>query len=251
MKKFLQFSVLMLWLVAVSCSKENNQGVTDPTLENKQPTGSSAAHFLQQQTFQGLVIEISYVQGFRPSQSAINNLIAFINKHCHKPAGIEVVENEIPSPGTSPYTITEILGLEDEVRTQYNTSNTLAMHILVLDGASAQDTGSKVTLGTAYRNTSMAIFQNTIINFSGSATGQGRIFFESAVLTHEFSHLLGLVNFGTPMLSDHQDEPNGNHCTTQNCLMNFQIEAGTMLLSSGLPELDALCLADLRANGGK
>lgn len=251
MKKLFQFSVSILWLLAVSCSKESNSGLADLTLENKQPTGSSATHFLQQQTFPGLVLEISYVQGFRPSQAAINNLIAFINKHCHKSAGIQVVENEIPAPNASPYSLTEVVSLEDENRTQYNSANTLALHILVLDGASVQDTGNKVTLGTAYRNTSVVIFQNTIINFSGSATGPNRIFLESAVLTHEFAHLLGLVNFGTPMLTDHQDEANGNHCTTRNCLMNFQIESGGMVPSSGLLELDGLCLADLRANGGK
>jgi len=249
MKKLPLFSVLCLWLCVGSCSDDSN--VKSPTLENKQRTGTSARHFLAPEAFSGLVIEISYVQGFRPSTSSVNNLVAFINKHCHKPAVIQVIENEIPSPNASPYSVTELVSIEEEVRTQYNTSNVLALHILVLDGASDQDEGNKVTLGTAYRNTSMAIFQNTIKNFSGTPIGPEHVFLESAVLSHEFGHLLGLVNFGTAMVTDHQDDANGNHCTIQTCLMNFKIDSGGMGINTGLPELDALCVADLRANGGK
>jgi len=69
-----------------------------------------------------------------------------------------------------------------------------------------------------------------------------------------------LVNLGTPMVRDHEDEnaedageatPN-RHCDQENCLMYFQTVAdATNTDMNGLPTFGEFCLEDLRANGGK
>ena len=73
-------------------------------------------------------------------------------------------------------------------------------------------------------------------------------------MNHEFVNILGLVNNGTTPQSTHQDTPHGAHCSDDTCLMYYQADTSDMisnLLGGKIPELDAACLADLKANGGK
>ena len=77
--------------------------------------------------------------------------------------------------------------------------------------------GDPNVLGIAYRNTSMAIFQETIARHTGGALEPSAATVEGTVAAHEFGHVLGLVNNGSPM--EHQDEPHGRHCDNEDCLM--------------------------------
>jgi hypothetical protein len=74
------------------------------------------------------------------------------------------------------------------------------------------------------------------------------------VYNHEFGHLMGLVNLGTPLQSAHEDANSDNHCNVDGCLMFFEINGGNvldMMNMTAIPELDPQCIADLQANGGK
>ena len=57
------------------------------------------------------------------------------------------------------------------------------------------------------------------------------------------------------MQTDHQDEANGAHCDVEDCLMYWKAATsggvGDILGMSSPPGLDAQCIADLQANGGK
>ncbi|MGI8601296.1 MAG: hypothetical protein ACR2KB_18720 [Chitinophagaceae bacterium] len=72
----------------------------------------------------------------------------------------------------------------------------------------------------------------------------------STLFQQEFGHLLGLVDQGTPMQQPHKDHENGSHCDNPSCLMYYAVEypSGPANIS---PVLDAHCIADLKANGGK
>lgn len=246
--------VLFLAVLAFSCSKESDD-VTDPKSANRKTTGSSANDFLSNDEFNSLTIELIYVDGYKPNQTSINNLKGFIEERTYKTGNVSFVEKTISSPGITEYNVQKVADLEDDYREAYNFGDDLAMSILFLDGKSDQDEGNSVVLGTAYRNTSIVIFQSTIIESSNQSGEPDRVVLESTVLEHEFCHLLGLVNFGTPMQEDHQDEENGNHCDVESCLMNHQVVVGRSILGpaseSAIPGLDAKCLADLQANGGK
>ena len=109
-------------------------------------------------------------------------------------------------------------------------------------------------LGVAYASTSMCIFEETIIDNTGGLGQASRADVEEGVLKHEFGHILGLVNLGTALQTQHEDGQHAKHCNVQDCLMYYAIETGDFfasLLGGGVPELDAQCIADLRANGGK
>lgn len=74
------------------------------------------------------------------------------------------------------------------------------------------------------------------------------------MLEHEVGHLLGLVDLGSPMQTNHKDVAHGNHCNNSGCLMYYTSETTDILgflLTGAIPTLDANCIADLKANGGK
>ena len=185
----------------------------------------------------------------------MDNFEIFLKERLHKPDGVSITLTEISSPGQDVYSIADIRSLEDDIRLAYNQDGTIKVFGLFLDGEYSENTENGSVLGVAYRNTSFGIFADTIREFSGQPFAPSTTVLETTVMNHEFGHLLGLVNAGTPLQSAHQDEPHGRHCTTGNCLMYWTAETGegliNMISGGTIPELDAACLADLQANGGK
>lgn len=251
------YGLIVLFILA-SCSKDddsNELGRLEAT--NRLSTGDSARDFLTEEHFTDIVMEVVYVEGIPPSNAALGNLVKFIDQHCYKPGGVEILKRAIPSPGKELYTIDQVDSLERQLRTQYNSEKRLAMFVFYLDGSykktdqSSEKSNSSVVLGVAYRNTSFVVFKEGVNKLVVSES----IALESTVLRHEFSHLLGLVNVGTQMQTNHIDPENGHHCSVEDCLMNYRVETGWQFsgrdVENQLPQLDSQCIADLRANGGK
>lgn len=256
MKKIFSLLTLILFLSVGSCSKEDNPLENSVNSgANKQQTGSSSNDLLSDKKFKSMVIEVVYVAGFEPSNTAINNFVNFLTARTYKPDGISVIKRSIPSPGNSPYTDQEIISIEDVNRTKYNNSDQIAVWAFFADGKSSKDTETSLILGTAYRNTSFVIFEQTIQNLSDSPFEPNRSLLETTIITHEFGHILGLTNLGTPLQSNHEDTAHPKHCVEKTCLMYWSSETGagiSDMLSAGTAlQLDAQCIADLRANGGR
>lgn len=251
--KLVSFSFL---LFALGCSSDDNNNAENGVNHagNLKAVGSSANDFLSAAHYQSIVVEVLYVTNFRPQPQTLVNLRQFMEARLNKPGGITITEREIASPGASPYDINEIANIETANRTKYNNGSVLTLYFLFLDGSSTSDTSSSFILGTAYRNTSFVMFENSIKNLSDSITEPSRVDLETTVILHEFGHILGLVNLGSPMQTEHVDEAHDKHCDNQDCLMYWEAENSNMvssMLGSGVPQLDAHCLADLQANGGK
>jgi hypothetical protein len=251
-------ALTMLLTLSVSCSKQDAESDDvggNPVANNQKALGTSSYDLLADDTFTSMVIEVVYVEGYEPSATAINNFVAFLNERVHKPQGISVVKRAIASPGKATFTNQEIIAIEDANRTKYNTSNQIAVWAFFVDGASADNTSSGVVLGTAYRNTSFVIFEKTIHGLSDSPFEPSRSLLETTVITHEFGHIFGLTNLGATLQSDHEDTEHPKHCEVESCLMHWASESGSSIgnvISGGTaPKLDAQCIADLRANGGK
>ncbi|TDD97947.1 membrane metalloprotease [Flavobacterium cellulosilyticum] len=247
--------VLIMGLVLfVSCSKEDAVDSINP-VTNKQVTGSSSNDLLSEKKFTSMIIEVVYVQGFEPSATAITNFVSFLNARTNKPNGITIVKRAIPSTGKATFTNTEIAAIEDANRTKFNTSNQIAVWLFFTDGKSSSDTSTSVVLGTAYRNTSMVIYEQTVHGLSDSPFKPNRSVLETTIISHEFGHILGLTNLGAALQSSHEDTTHPKHCNVESCLMYWSSETGhgigNMVSGGSAPSLDAQCLADLRANGGK
>lgn len=219
---------------------------------NKGAVGSSANDLLSSANYNTLKVEIQYAAGFAPPQGSVNYLRNFLNQRLNKPGGITVTSTQIDAPGQSAYTVAELRAIEDESRTQFTSGNTLAVYFFFADGNYSQNSN---VLGIAHRNTSMVLFQKRIEEVSGGVGQVSTQLLTSTVMAHEFAHILGLVNNGTAMQTDHQDDANGAHCDNEECLMYFAVEnAGNindLIGMSSPPDLDANCLNDLEANGGK
>lgn len=254
--KYIKFLLFFTLLAAnLSCSNDKNSSDENGinTSGNKKDTGSSARGFLASDTYQSLVIEVSYVEGFRPNAQTLINLKQFLETLLNKPNGISVVEKQIPFPSKTVFSLDDIVEIEDTNRTRYNDSGILAVHLLYINGNFESDTSSSKTLGTAYFNTSAVIYEKNIQELSDEINEPNRIDLETTVLLHEFGHLLGLVDLGSPMQNNHLDTDHDKHCNNESCLMFWKVENSGVLqmMSSNIPQLDANCLLDLKANGGK
>ncbi|OYU79778.1 MAG: membrane metalloprotease [Flavobacterium sp. BFFFF1] len=254
MKKLQLLSIIFLFVIWGCSNEESNSAVEDGTnpAPNLKATGSSANDFLSADKYSSLVIEVFYVGDLQPNAQTLQNLKQFMQARLHKPGGITIEQKQISSPQGTPYTINEIADLESEIRTRYNSEDTLALFVLFVDGNFSSDTNTTLTLGAAYRNTSCVLFENSIRTLSNSPTEPNRTDLETIVILHELCHILGLVDLGSPMQTDHLDAAHGKHCSNQNCLMYYETESNIQnMMQSGMPALDADCLADLKANGGR
>ncbi|CAN5600574.1 hypothetical protein BH23BAC1_BH23BAC1_09070 [soil metagenome] len=249
---FLSLSIILIF----SCKEDlpelkehNPKGIL-----NQKQVGESARDLLSAEKYKHLEVEINYVEGYAPSQTAINNLKTFLTQRVNKPLGITFKYSSLVSPNKNTFTVNDIDLLEKANRTVFNRVDTIGVYFFFADGGYSADTENSKVLGIAYRNTSMALFEKTIQNYSGGLNQPERSKLETVVLNHEFCHILGLVNAGTAMQTIHQDTAHGKHCQKESCLMHYTVETGNVianLLGAGMPQLDAECIKDLQANGGK
>ncbi len=245
------FAVIFLLSVVNSCSKKDAlSGITVGNTENTKAVGASAKNLLTGSEYTSIIIEVQYMPGYQPDAASINNLVNFINVMANKPAGITVIQSQVASGGKTVYTLDDVAAIEKTNRTKYTSGAQIAINFLYVDGTYTQTN----VLGFAYRNTSMCIFAKKVTDNSGGLGQVSRTKLESTILEHEMGHILGLVNLGSPMQTQHEDVAHEKHCSNTNCLMYYQTQTTGMigtLMNGAIPTLDANCKADLQANGGK
>ncbi|WBV56252.1 hypothetical protein PFY10_18855 [Chryseobacterium daecheongense] len=238
-------------LCTISCSRDNEFSNDSSDYNHTRPVGASANDLLSNNRYNSLLIEIQYMPGYAPNSQAVDHLKNFLSTFLRKDGGITVIQREIPGTSSSTLSADDIRQIENTNRTVFTNGSTLAVNILYTNG---KYSGNSNTLGIAYRNTSIALFGKTIQENSGGFGQTSRTKLEATVLEHELGHLMGLVNLGSPMQTDHKDSSNGNHCNNQNCLMYYASETTDILgfiINGNVPQLDNNCKADLKANGGK
>lgn len=245
MKKLILFLILSSSAVAFYGCKKTLFSKNDNVTPN---------NFLSDKKYEKLVVEIQCVNGYVPKAESISNMISFLQKRLNKPRGIVVSQNYISSPGKTLYSVTDIKNVEENHRTEHTKGDVLTVYILFLDGEYEGNSGNSKTLGIAYGNSSIVIFENTVRSYSGGVGQPKTEVLETTVIDHELGHLMGLVNNGTDMQINHQDAGNAHHCNNKSCLMHYLVESSDVisnLIGNDIPELDNNCIADLRANGGK
>ena len=244
-------ATILILLFVIACKKEttfsNNPDAND--LHNKS-VGASANALLGAGTYKSLKIEVQYMTGFAPDATALNHLQTVLNTYLNKPSGISVVTKEISASSSTTLSIDQIKNIEEQNRTVFTSGDQLGVYFLYTNGNFTDNN----VLGAAYRNTSMVLFGKTIHDNSGALGQTSRTKLEGTVLDHEFGHILGLVDIGSPMQTNHKDAAHGNHCSNTNCLMYYASDTKDILgflLTGNIPPFDASCIADMHANGGK
>ncbi len=245
--------ILFVAIVFIACSKSSTSYVNNPNapdFSHNRLVGESANELLASAIYKSVKIEIQYMTGYAPDAAAVNNLQGMLSNVLNKPGGISVVTKEITASLNTTLTINEVSDIEKNNRTAFTTGDQIALYVLYTNG---NYTDANV-LGAAYKNTSVVIFGKNIYDNSGGIGQASRTKLESTVLEHELGHLLGLVDLGSTMQTNHKDAAHGNHCNNSSCLMYYASETKDILgflITGNIPSFDANCLADLHANGGR
>lgn len=243
----ISIAILLFGLLAgVSCDR--GPTTVDPGYSHTLAPGASNADLITDRDFSRLVVEIVHMPGHAPSDFAIQQLESFLDRWLDKTEIVIGTPRQIPSGGRETYSAQDIRALEAEHRTRFTdpATRTLATFAAVVDGAY---TDANV-LGIAYHNTSTAYFGATIGRISGGLLQPARRDVEATIWRHEYGHLMGLVDIGTPMQQPHRDHPNGAHCTENACIMYHAFNNADLLanlLGQHIPDLDAFCQADVQA----
>ena len=239
-----------------SCSTDPADDGEDPVdpvaidkTPNQQVTGSSGADLLDDTKYTSLIIDMVYVEGYAPEAESLEIFREFLEKRVNKPDGIEISLRSVPSSNRAPFNRTDWELIEDEHREFYNTEDRIAVWVYFADGS--KEVAGEVTsaLGTAYKNTSIIIYEKQLREAANWDTSPGNAIYEASALAHEFGHLFGLVNIGAPLTSDHEDSEKATHCATEGCLMS-----SPTVYSTGQTEIWSFgenCIQDLQALGGK
>ncbi len=255
MRNFIKYFYCILFITLLifinSCTKTStSNSLPEINAENNKSVGASANDLLSSSKYNTLKIEIQYMPGFQPDAASISNLTSFANTLVNKPNGVTITQTQIAATGKTSLTLNEIASIEQTNRTAITSGNQISVYFLFTDANYSQAN----VLGIAYRNTSMCIMGKTIKDNTGGIGQTSKAKLETTVLEHELTHLLGLVDIGSPMQTNHKDAAHGNHCSNTNCLMYYSSETTDVLgflVTGNIPTLDANCRADLTANGGK
>ena len=190
--------------------------------------------FLTDDVYKDLVIEVVFMTGAPPDKEALDYLVDNVLKLCHKdrvdliihPIGPQqIVIPMLWSPSLLDY-------FEQQTRVFHTTTKKLALYIAYLPGMAAPpDSWAGITI------------HSDSFFIARWAVEQGME--ERATLMHEFGHILGLVNVGTPMGFQHNDTEHPPHCTGH-CCMWWQTDG-----EAQSDEFDAMCLFDLHQAGGR
>jgi len=222
--------------------------------------GSAARELVDPRLHARLVVEIDYPVGFAPNDEAVEVLRRTLAEVTGRDASrIEIVKSaDIPAERNKKYTLQEIRALEMEHRDRRTGGDTAALYVLYLAGGYSGDQGDARVLGVAYGGTSFAMFKGNIqeatrSSLLGLRTVEERCV-ERAVLVHEFGHVAGLVNLGTPMQRPHEDPDHPGHSSNRRSVMYYAVENTLDLFAlftggcSDIPyEFDADDKADLAA----
>lgn len=222
-------------------------------------SASRAQLFATSVPYTRLILEVDAVEGYAPSDIDAE-LIKYLSGLVDKPDGIQVVRDQtIPSRGADHiWTFDEMNTLFAEQTSVLLQPNEVRIHVVFLDGTYEDDADGRMTLGLSW-STNVAMFEAKILASCQRPVLQGRLcgFTETAIWLHEIGHVLGLVDNGAPLTSDHLDAEHSHHCTNPDCLMYWEYE-GTKLVDAlrsrldesedaTIFEFDDACKADLAA----
>lgn len=209
------------------------------------------------------VIEVDAASDNAPSQGLLDSLRDRLSPLVNPT--VDFVRDEKLATGDREWTTQQVLDFAAEHQGRKTGGDTVALHLLFLDGHYATAGVLGVTIG----HDVIAIFPQTIqsncqpISLNPCTYSYDQI--ALPVTLHELGHALGLVNNGTPMVRNHEAatcdtgsgaKPNHGHSSNRNSVMYCAVEEGfsiTAIFGQGdIPNtFDSDDRADIHAAGGK
>lgn len=202
--------------------------------------------YIEDDDYTTWIIEIDHVSGMAPSQSALDLLEERMEGLVRKDE-ISVIVNENDLSGRDTWTRGQVSSLSSDRQDRSTGGSTVVTHVLYLDGEYEESNALGVAFGD---HETVAIFKERIRGAANLVFPATQI--ERAVLVHEFGHVLGLVDFGTPMVNDHEGQP--NHSDNRDSVMYHAVETTNIVnaFQGGIPnDFDAEDRRDICHAGGK
>jgi hypothetical protein len=189
--------------------------------------------YIRGDRFPKLLLEIDSVPGFEPRASSSDGVVQALADLLSRPGAVTAsADSVLSSQGADhAWTFPELDALAASTFDLAVGSDTIKMHILFLDGHSADDTQNGKILGLAWDHTHLVVFKKTIEDICrsglfGALEENVCADAEQGVWTHEIGHLLGLVDNGLPMVTPHRDSAHGAHDQNNACIMFWAYETG-------------------------
>ena len=254
--------VILLTLITFSCKEDQDNQIQQSRAENRKALGSSAEDLLSDDSYRSMTVEMVYSPAYKPTQQTLDAFMTFINARVNKPDGVSFIETII-SDQNGPFSISQIRNIENEQRTIYTQADDIAVYVYFASGNANSDTSTTVTLGSAYQNTSIVIYEKTLQEVTNNVLDDlTRL--EATTLHHEFGHIFGLVNIQNDDIhpgDTHEDPDHLKHCIIEDCLMYFEAQSITknkikahiqrLKALQNIPSFDPdFCIQDLQAKGG-
>lgn len=244
--------LVLLAFLTTGCIKQQRTDSSDEAnfAYGRRNYGSSAQDLLTARNYLSLIVEVQYMEGFKPDETALKNLGRFLQQHLNKPGGIYFTEKQIPAVADTVLSHDEVNDIQQINRTLYSKGSRFALYILYTNGHYK----NKHVLGHAFLNSCIVIYGAAIKANAERFSIPTQTTLETTLLKHEMGHLLGLVNKGTEMQEEHSDSAHEAHCQNPGCAMYWSMgvkpEFGPLALKT-IPDLDSACLNDLRKIGGR
>ena len=221
----LQHALLLLGLVACA----GDDVVPSDTDSGSVPTEPSEARIGQ---YLGgasrLVLEVDDVAGQPVPDDLWDDLAESLGELTGAP-DVDVRSTSVSASGDVVWTA-EALDALVAAEADEETDGDVHLHLLVLPGRYDAD---GVVLGRAWDHHHVALFVEAIDGACAAATQNGwsenraaRLCDATwkAVVSHEFGHVLGLVNQGLPMVEPHEDAAHPGHDAGEDCLMYWAFD---------------------------
>ena len=213
-------------------------------VDSNGPPGSFALGILSPSVSSEVIVEVRTQSGASPDDASVDHLISVLRNV----TGKTVTVAQGPSIAGEPkgWSGDELRSTADGGAAQER--GLAVIHLLFVHGTYRDDDS---VLGVAVRGDAAAVFADQVDGASTPLIGSSGI--ETAVVTHEVGHLLGLVDLY--LHTGRQDPEHPGHSTNSASVMYWAVESNlvTDVLLGGPPtDFDSTDRADLEAirNGG-
>ena len=213
-------------------------GSAPSTIDAGGPPGSFAPVILQGSRSNAVVVEIRTQSSADPQQASIDHLTAVLQSVTGK--SVSVVRGAGISGGAKSWSADELRSAGAAGAGQGG--DAAVIHLLFVHGDFGGDSG---VLGVSVRGDTAAVFLDQVDASSTPLVGSSGI--ETAVVTHEVGHLMGLVDLF--LHTGRQDPQHPGHSTNTKSVMYWAVESNLVadLLQGGPPkDFDSADLADLQ-----
>jgi hypothetical protein len=217
-------------------------GTVVPAFDGHVAVGQLAPDVLRPDRSTAVVVEVRSQGDAALRQGTLDHLTAVLGSVSGKPVSVDAGPG-VPG-GAKDWSADELRAEADRDGTRpQGDGGRAVLRVLVVHGTLGGDTG---VLGVSVRGDTAAIFVDQVEASGSVLIGSAAI--ESAVVTHETGHLLGLVDLY--LHTGRQDAEHPGHSTNRASVMYWAVESSLVadLLTGGPPQdFDGADLADLAA----